>query len=165
MIRKAIKTAWDKAIYKGWDKTYWALDIHQTIIKPNYKYGEIPTEFYPDAKEVLQELSKRSDVCMFLYTCSHPEEIENYFKFFHSHDINFQFANVNPEVVSQGYGCYDKKPYYDVLFEDKCGFDAETDWSEVKRALPTLESLVLPKDTVISIKDGLFVFERQTVEV
>lgn len=118
---------------RGWDKVYYAFDIHGTILKPNYQYGNTPDEFYPMAKETLQYLSKLPDVVMFLYTCSHPHEIEEYVKLFESNGIHFKYVNENPEIPTdpKGYGNYDKKPYMNVLFEDKAGFDPETEWSEV----------------------------------
>lgn len=118
---------------RGWDKTYWFFDIHSTIVKPNYKAGDIPTEFYPHAKETLQYLSKLDNVCMILYTCSHPHEIKQYEAYFESFGIEFSFVNKNPQVVTQadGYGCYEDKPYINVLFDDKAGFDADKDWKPV----------------------------------
>jgi hypothetical protein len=118
---------------RNWDKTYFAFDIHGTILKPNYTYGNTPDEFYPMAKETLQLISTLSDVCMILYTCSHPHEIEEYIELFKANNINFQFVNENPEVPTDpnGYGCYDKKPYMNVLFEDKAGFDPKIEWQEV----------------------------------
>jgi hypothetical protein len=70
---------------------------------------------------------------MIIYTCSHPHEIEQYIEFFEKNNIRFKYVNENPEVKTQtnGYGCYDKKPYMNVLFEDKAGFDAETEWEPV----------------------------------
>jgi hypothetical protein len=122
---------------RGWDKTYWFFDIHGTILKPNYQYGKIPKDFYPHAKEAMQLISKLDDVCMVLYTCSHPHEIEQYLEFFKENDINFHYVNENPEVATDlnGYGCYDKKPYINVLFEDKAGFNPETEWLEVLELL------------------------------
>jgi hypothetical protein len=131
MISKAIHTCFKTAQDRKWDKTYWLFDIHATIIAPNYKYGEIPTEFYPKAKEVLQYLSKRKDICMILYTCSHPEEVEQYLKLFADNDIHFSYVNKNPEVVNQAYGCYDQKPYFNVIADDKAGFDPGCDWDIV----------------------------------
>ena len=122
---------------RGWDKTYWFFDIHGTILKPNYQFGNIPKEFYPHAKEAMQLISKLDDVCMVLYTCSHPHEIEQYLEFFKENNINFHYVNENPEVATDlnGYGCYDKKPYINVLFEDKAGFNPETEWLEVLELL------------------------------
>ena len=122
---------------RGWDKTYWFFDIHGTILKPNYQFGNIPKEFYPHAKEAMQLISKLDDVCMVLYTCSHPHEIEQYLEFFKENNINFHYVNENPEVATDlnGYGCYDKKPYINVLFEDKAGFNPETEWLGVLELL------------------------------
>lgn len=118
---------------RNWDRTYWAFDIHGTILRPNYTYGNTPDDFYPMAKETLQFISKLPDVVMFLYTCSHPHEIDEYLELFKKFDINFSYVNENPEVKTEkeGYGNYDKKPYMNVLFEDKAGFDPETEWQMV----------------------------------
>jgi hypothetical protein len=120
-------------INRGWDKTYWVFDIHGTILKPNYEYGNIPKEFYPFAKETLQKISKMKDVVMILYTCSHPHEIEQYIEYFKENNIHFDYINENPEIATnlEGYGNYDKKPYMNVLFEDKAGFDGDADWEDV----------------------------------
>lgn len=118
---------------KGWDKTYWFFDLHSTVIKPNYEAGNIPREFYPYAKEVLQMITKLDDICMAIYTCSHPHEVKQYLEYFREHDIHFEYVNKNPEVETQegGYGYYEDKPYMNVLFEDKAGFNPETEWKEV----------------------------------
>ena len=130
-IIRSIKTNhYEYMVKRNWDKTYWAVDIHGTILKPNYEAGNIPKEFYPYAKETLQYISQMKDVVLILYTCSHPHEIEEYFEFFKENSIEFKYVNENPEVKSnlEGYGCYDKKPYFNVLFEDKAGFSGEQDW-------------------------------------
>jgi len=130
-------------VNRGWDKTYWVFDIHGTILKPNYEYGNIPKEFYPSAKETLQMISKMEDVVMILYTCSHPHEIEQYIEYFKDNDIKFDYINENPEIATnlEGYGNYDKKPYMNVLFEDKAGFDGDTDWIKVYEFLKAKKGL------------------------
>lgn len=138
MILRSIKTSFAEATRKGWFHTFWAVDIHGTIIKPNYKAGDIPKEFYPHAKESLKLISERSDVKLILYTCSHPWEIEQYLEMFEKEGIHFDYVNENPEVITdlQGYGNYDKKMYFNVLFEDKAGFDPE-EWKNVQEFLET----------------------------
>ena len=128
MIINAIRNALNTAKERGWEKTYWALDIHETILKPNWKSHEIPTEFYPCSKDTLQLLSQRKDVVMFLYTCSHPKDTDQYMEFFEKHAIHFDYVNENPEVINDNLGYYDKKPYFNVLIEDKAGFDPITEW-------------------------------------
>jgi len=133
IIKSILTNHFDYKIKRNWDRTYWAFDIHGTILRPNYTYGNTPDDFYPWAKETLQLITKLPDVVTFLYTCSHPHEIEEYIKLFASFDIKFNYINENPEVETdlKGYGNYDKKPYMNVLFEDKAGFDPESDWELV----------------------------------
>jgi len=45
----------------------------------------------------------------------------------------FQYINDNPEIDSQkgNFGYYEKKFYFNVLFEDKAGFQADTEWKMI----------------------------------
>lgn len=144
MISTAIKRAFTKGRSRGWDRIYVAVDIHDTMVGANYS-KEIPTEFYDNAKRILQYLTKRRDVVLLLFTCSHPPEIEKYLKFFEGEGIIFKYANENPDVKTDthGYGNYDKKMYFDVILEDKGGFEPESDWIVVEETFlqePLLES-------------------------
>ncbi len=141
-ITHAIKNCFKIAKERKWvGSVYFSFDIHDTIIVPNYKVGDIPTDFYPEAKEVLQMINDRPDIDMIMYTCSWPKEIEEYLRFFESQGINFKYVNENPDVKSEGYGCYDKKFYCNVLFEDKAGFDPKKDWERVRKLLEKIPQL------------------------
>jgi hypothetical protein len=130
-IVKAIDRAFRNKEKRGWDKIYFYFDIHETILYPDYNNAE-QLVFYKHAKEVLQYLSKRDDIVMGLFTCSYPQEIKKYKKFFKENNIIFKYANKNPEAEDTAYGYYEDKPYFNVLFEDKSGFDAENDWLLIK---------------------------------
>jgi len=133
MIIKAIEKSLRVAKERGWDKTFWAIDIHDTITESNYVVGEITTKFAPMAEEVLKYLSTRKDICLILYTCSYKKEIKKYQDFFKSKDINFQYVNKNPEVANMSYGYFKDKMYFNVLLDDKAGFDKEKDWKKIKK--------------------------------
>lgn len=135
MITRAIENAFAHKKSRGWAKTYWAFDIHGTILKPNFRRDLISTEFYPHAIEVMQSLSKRTDIVRIMYTCSYPHEITQYLKLFSDQDIHFHYVNRNPEVADGGYGFYKEKFYFNVLFEDKAGFSGDEDWELVKEVL------------------------------
>lgn len=135
MITRAIENAFRHKKEKRWAKTYWAFDVHGTILKPNHRRDVISTEFYPCAIEVMQMLSKRTDVIRILYTCSYPNEIDQYLELFRNNGIHFHYVNSNPEVADGGYGYYKEKFYFNVLFEDKAGFSGDTDWPDVLRVL------------------------------
>jgi hypothetical protein len=129
-IVKAIDRAFNTMEKRGWDSVFYYFDIHETILYPDYNNTD-PLKFYPYAKEVLQHLSSRKDVKIALFTCSYPDQIVKYIDFFKEHGIIFEYANKNPDVKNTIYGYYEDKPYFNVLFEDKAGFDAEEDWFEV----------------------------------
>lgn len=158
-IIKALENLKVIKVKRGWDRTFWAIDIHGTLIKPNYTADEIPTDTYEHAIDCLKILSDDPSVCLILYTCSHNHEILEYLEFFKSKGVNFEYINENPEVKTDlgGYGCYDKKPYFNILFEDKAGFDAETDWLRVKGwLLHEIEAeKVTPKKIVVFTGAGI----------
>ena len=139
MVKRLMNKVFTKAESNQWDRIYWAFDLHETIIKPNWTREELPLNFYPYAKEALQMISNNPMVVMIMYTCSHPFEISRYLEFFEHHDIHFNYVNENPEVSNQRYGCYDKKPYFNLLFEDKAGFEAENDWKIVIESLNEID--------------------------
>ncbi len=124
---------------RNWDTLYWAIDVHDTVIKANYSTSELPTEFFPLAKNTLQRLSKRSDCVLILFTCSHSHDVEQYLEFFREHDIHFKYVNENPEVTNTKLGCYDGKFYTNFYLDDKAGFDASSDWININIALNELE--------------------------
>ena len=132
-LNNAINKAFQIRIKRNWDHIYFAVDIHDTIVQSNYTAGNIPTEFYPVAMEALQILTERKDVKLIMYTCSHPHEIQQYLDFFESNGIHFDFVNENTDVKTdmEGYGNYDKKPYFNVLLDDKAGFNPYEDWEMV----------------------------------
>lgn len=135
MITRAIENCFRLSKEKGWNKTYWAFDIHGTILKPTFQKGIVSTEFYPHAKEVMQLLGKDKSIVKILYTCSYPHEIEEYITYFAANGIHFDYINNNADVVDGGYGYYHDKFYFNVLMDDKAGFDGETDWKLIYEML------------------------------
>lgn len=135
MITRAIENCLRNGKERGWEKTYWAFDIHGTILKPTYKPNDISREFYPDAIEVMQWLGNRKDIIKILYTCSYPHEIDQYIEHFKGHKIFFDYINENPDVADGGYGYYKDKFYFNVVLDDKAGFDGNSDWTEIKKVI------------------------------
>jgi hypothetical protein len=133
-IIKVLNNAWSIAKSRNWDKIYWAIDLHGTVIKPTYKEFDDGLEYYPDAKKTLQLLSKSASDVLILYTCSYPHEIEKILKLFVKDDIVFKYVNENPEIKNTNYGYYEKKPYFSIMLDDKAGFDP-CDWESLFEAL------------------------------
>lgn len=129
-IEKMLKHAEERK----WYETYWFIDLHGVISKPDYRKEVKTINYYPYVKETLQFLTKkRHDIIMILFTSSYPDEIRIYMEQFEKDEILFKYVNENPEIDdSKGsFGCYDKKPYYNVLIDDKCGFEPKTDWQPI----------------------------------
>ena len=155
MLEKTITKAFEMATARNWQKIFVAIDIHDTVVVSNYSGNKIPTVFYPNAKEVLQYLSSRQDVVLIMFTSSHPHEMQKYEEFFESQNIHFKFINENPDCPSTGYGCYDRKFYFNVLIEDKAGFDAENGWAEVMQEFQKHPTLNPTGPLIVEMKERL----------
>lgn len=138
MERQVFK-AFDLMRKRGWDAIYWAIDLHDTCIVSNYNANDLPTDFLPGAKEVLRRISKRPDCRLIMYTCSYPHEIVKYLKFFEEHGIHFSYVNKNPEVPDTAFGFFQDKFYFNILLDDKAGFDGESDWFVIDKALDAID--------------------------
>ncbi len=113
--------------YKETDYMYVAVDIHETILKPTHSI-EMSTEFYKFAKRTLQFMSAHKRIKLIIYTSTLPDTTLKYHEFFKTHGINFDFINGNNEIPSPHYADFSLKFFFNVLIEDKTGFDAENDW-------------------------------------
>ncbi len=143
MINRIIERSFKVSKARGHNKMYIAVDIHETMVTSNYIKGNISTEFYKGAKETLQYLSKRKDVVLIMFTCSYQEEIEKYLEYFEFCGIDFKYCNENPEVKTgdDNHGNYDKKFYFNILLDDKAGFNVEEDWDIIYNTFLKYEEL------------------------
>ena len=135
-LTTAFENAFEKKEKRGWDHIYVFVDVHDTIFKSTYKGGQSEFEYYFNAKCALQMLSKREDIVLGLYTSSYPDQIARMLEKFEEDGIHIDLVNENPMEKNTSYACFDKKPYFNVLIDDKAGFDAENDgWYEVIKAV------------------------------
>jgi len=141
MIVDYISKMFEHSFKKEWYETYWAIDLHGTIIKPTY--NGVDVEYYPYAKEVMQILSKRPDIKTILWTSSFPHEIEKYIVQFAKDGILFDAVNENPGISSKNgnFGYYEKKFYCNVMIDDKAGFNPETEWRFIYDYLIACETI------------------------
>jgi hypothetical protein len=118
---------------KKWDNIYIAVDLHGVIVKPTYMTHEDVFDFYPGAIEALNVLSKIPEVKLILFTGSYRDVIENVLSALIDRHVYFDYVNENPEVENTYYLNTRCKLYYDVLFDDKAGFQPEADWPQVQK--------------------------------
>ena len=133
-ITTAFENAFQRKLEKGWEKIYVVVDIHDTILRACYDKTEA-YDYFPYAKEALQIMSYRDDICLILWSGSTIEILETYRDHFAADGIRFEHINENPEVENSAYQNFDKKLYFNVGIDDRFGFDPETDWEQVIEAL------------------------------
>lgn len=144
-ISEIFNRAYDRILKGGYSYLYVAIDVHDTVLMKSkcrvVVNGEVcevslpnaGTEcFFPKAKEVLQQMSKCDTIRIILYTSSSSEEISKYLGIFKRSNIRIHAVNSNPDVVSEvQYADFSSKFFFDILLDDKAGFDPKTDWEEL----------------------------------
>ncbi|MFA5313805.1 MAG: hypothetical protein WC375_10920 [Methanomassiliicoccales archaeon] len=143
-IRQAIIKAFEKKEKRGYKKLYWAIDLHGTVFDADYLKRTNVREFYPCALEVLTVLASRAsdlgyqDMSLILYTSSNHTEIKEAMEWLRMKGIEFNHVNCNPEFPDNDRCDFSKKFAFDIMLEDKAGFDGRYDWYEVRQALKEL---------------------------
>lgn len=135
-ILKTIQKAIDRSNELNYEYIYWAIDLHGTILLSDYKEST-PVLINKDSMiSVLIKLSDSEKHKLILFTSSHDKYIDkvlNYFKW--NHNIIFDYINCNPEVKNTKLLNFDKKFYFNILIDDKAGFDPNIDWELINNYL------------------------------
>ena len=136
-IVSAIRKAIDKKNAGGWEKwpqLYWAIDLHGTVIVPTYN-TDCTVEFYPNAQNVLKQLTLRSDMMLILWTGTHKDHIDKYIEQMKLVGIKFDAINENPKCEEDELRNISQKIYFDILLDDKAGFAPSVEWFTVEEEL------------------------------
>lgn len=138
MITKAIERAYKTARLKNWDKIYWAIDLHETCLVSSYGKGSYRF-INQQAANTLLYLSQRPETVIILWSSVHADEEPEIIKFFADYEIRVHYFNHNPEVENTAVGNFDTKFYFNVLVDDKAGFDYRTDWVAIRELFELAE--------------------------
>jgi hypothetical protein len=131
---------------RNWDTIYVVVDLHGTIAKPFHDCFEL----YPGALEVLQWFSDRPDIKIILWTSSHFEEVKSVLVNLKLSGVTIDFVNANPLEANTKRADFSKKFYFNILLDDKAGFEPETDWFAIKEELIRIgEWKVTPNENVL----------------
>lgn len=141
-IEQAIYKAYKIKKDRGWDYIYFAVDLHDTIAESTYTKDELDDKnFYNGALEVLQYISENHpEIVLILYTSSYKEYLESYMKIFKKWNINFKYFNENPECPTTELADFSTKFYFNVLIDDKAGFDPYEDWIKILDTLDEMDN-------------------------
>lgn len=121
---------------RNWEYMYIGIDFHDVIF-PGYYDMHQELNFYPHAKEVLRHWTERSDIVLIAWTSSHAEHFNAVSESLKPHGIRFDYLNSNPECPTTKLANFDQKFYFNVILDDKAGFEGDKDWlaiiNELKR--------------------------------
>ncbi|MEI8223902.1 MAG: hypothetical protein WCG20_02145 [bacterium] len=134
-----------KARTREWDKIYIFVDLHDTVLGSSYTGGDISRNFFDGALATLQALSARKDIVLVIYTSSKDDHVEQYKAMFEKLGIIFTYVNENPEQGNTHYADFSKKPYMNLILDDKAGFDPKKHWSLLLEAVKVTPLLTGPK--------------------
>lgn len=143
---------------------YLTIDIHGTLFYPT-KGTEISqdgserilkiddneyVEIYPWAIPTLQILTQTDSCKIILWTSSKSDKIEVYQKFLEKNNVKIAYINENPDFIGNEYSDFSRKFCFDLLLDDKAGFDPENDWQELYKLITETdwESFYISLDTV-----------------
>lgn len=131
-----INETWKQKINKKWDKLYWAIDLHNTVITGVYNKFNIGCELYPYAKEVLDYIYLHNTHTSILWTSSYDDAVDDVLRNF---NLKFNYMHSNPECKSTELCNFDNKFYFNFLLDDKALFDPMKDWKIIYNALKKLD--------------------------
>ena len=130
-VAELFENAFIRAEEKSWDRIAVAVDLHGTVLKSNYSHA-LADEFYPFAEEALVALSRQSDVLLYMYSCTPSILKDMYNTMLRSKGIHIypspKDVHALMDVQASLYQSFNDKPYFNVLLEDKAGFDPNHDW-------------------------------------
>ena len=137
-IIKAVDKAFRAKKERAWNRLYWSIDLHDTIMTATYKKNNTGSKIFPDAIPVLRTLSKMEDQVLILWTSSYKEPADKVLSDLRKLNINFDYFNENPLEPNNALCDFSKKFYFNILLDDKAGFDPEIDWFRLNIYLDNL---------------------------
>lgn len=133
-----IARAFEQKHQRGWEFMYWMIDLHDTVFPGKYASDQ-DLDMYPGCAEVLQWISNRPDQKIIIWTSSYDQHVNEVRQMlWDDHKIVIDFYNENPDCGNTHYATFETKPYFNVLLDDKAGFQGETDWFAIKKVLQNI---------------------------
>ena len=144
MIERAIQRAIEKRIKRGYDYTYWAIDIHDTLVPSTYTYpNKYDYHKYDYMLKSMIFLSAMKDMKIILWSCTPRDKVQEVIDDLKTYGINIDYFNENPECEPLSMQDFSGKFYFDIGVDDKFGFDPETDWKLIYSHVRTIRSFGL----------------------
>lgn len=146
-MRKQIERSYKRFRQKGYPNWYWAIDVHDVIFVGDYKV-DCELRWIRDAKRALKIIAMIPEIKVILYTSTRRDKTQEIIdKIFLETGLTIHGVNENPDFQTDPGGLceFDKKFCFDVLLDDKAGFDGANDWEPIIETLIDL-GLAMPKE-------------------
>ena len=130
MIINAIKNAYDTMHARKWDTLYWAIDLHGVCLESTYTVNE-HRWISADAIAGLQSIDAQPENKIILWSAVYDEDKLPIVSMFADKGIKIIGFNENPEVFNTDVSFFNEKFYFNILLDDKAGFNHHTDWSKI----------------------------------
>ncbi|MBI6883135.1 hypothetical protein [Pseudomonas putida] len=140
---RALKAAYEKTFARGWDKVYWALDLHDTCFRATYK-PYVYEWINDDVKSALLRLAAHAETHLILWSSVAQEEKPHILKFFEDAGIRISGFNSNPYEKGNSTSHFNEKFYMSVIIDDKAGFH-HSEWAKIPDLVDALRVQYPPK--------------------
>jgi len=129
---------------RGWDTVYITVDFHDVLFKGKYASDQ-DFELAPYAGSVMRWATLRPDIKLIAFTCSYARDFDRVNKWLEEHGIKFDYLNCNPECGDTKLASFERKFYFNIMLEDKAGFELEHDWLNIINELKRIGEWNLPE--------------------
>lgn len=140
-IIKAIETAYRKKSERNYKFLYWCIDLHGVILEGKYNLNNDGAKPYPYALKTLKLISNNPSNKIILWTSSYVLPTAAILTWLNENNIKIHFINENPDYTLTELCDFTKKFFFDILFDDKAGFEGEKDWEPVYNYLKYREKV------------------------
>jgi len=146
-MRKQIERSYKRFREKGYPNWYWAIDVHDVIFVGDYKV-DCEMRWIRDAKRALKIIGMIPEIKVILYTSTRKDKTQEIINKIETETgLKIFGVNENPDFKTDPGGLceFDKKFCFDVLLDDKAGFDGPNDWEPIIETLIDL-GLAIPRE-------------------
>ena len=123
---------------RGWTRIYVCIDVHDVILEGKYNRFNEGAEYFPNALNVLRRWTEKKEICLILWSSSHNDAISKVYDNLAKEGVHFDYINSNPECPNTHLCDFGKKFYFNILLDDKAGFEGKTDWFLIEKELRRL---------------------------
>jgi len=134
-MKETVARSYKRYKEKGYEFWYWAIDVHDVIFKGDYKTN-CGMVWLPNAKRAFKIIANIPEIKVILWTSSHEEQIKKIIdKIKDETGLEVYAVNSNPDFSKDELCDFNDKFCFDLLLDDKAGFNYNDGWEEIIESL------------------------------